>query len=82
MNPSNTLRVIAVDGARVPRYDELGRAQPGCYVGLNAAGEPEAETVPDTQAVRRALRRGDLREAPPEEAVPESPTPSSPSTEP
>ncbi len=76
MNPSNTLRVIAVEGARVPRYDELGRPQPGSYVGQNAAGEPEAETVPDTQAVRRALRRGDLREAPPDESAPESsPTP-------
>jgi len=65
------IRVIAAEGARVPRRDELGRIEPGRYVGLNAALEPEAQDVPDTSDLRRAIRRGDLVIAP--SATPQEP---------
>ena len=82
MNPSNTLRVIAVDEARVPRRDELDRIQPDRFVGRNAAGDPEAEDVPDAVYVRRAIRRGDLREVPEDAPLQAPATPSTPPTEP
>lgn len=61
---NDKIRVIAAEGARVPHRDELGRPEPGRYIGRNAQGDPEAEEVPRSANVLRALRRGDLVEAP------------------
>lgn len=54
--------VIAVGEARTPLRDELGRWEPGQYVGRDASGNPLAHEVDDTEQVRRALVRGDLAE--------------------
>ncbi len=58
------ITVVAVGDARTPSRDELGRWEPGRWLGRDAKGEPRAEAVDDTPQVRRALARGDLAEAP------------------
>lgn len=58
------IRVIAVGDARTPLRDELGRWDPGRFIGRDAKGEPRVEQVDDTPQVRRAIARGDLAEAP------------------
>jgi len=56
------IHVIAVGDARTPLRDELGRWDPGRFIGRDAKGEPRVEQVDDTPQVRRAIARGDLAE--------------------
>lgn len=64
------LRVIAVEGARVPHRDETGRIEAGRYVGRDGDDKPLAEVVPASPHVLRALHRGDLAAVP--ETTPEA----------
>lgn len=63
MRTMDKIRIIAVGDARTPLRDELGRWEPGRWLGRDAKGEPRAEEVDDNPQVRRALARGDLAEA-------------------
>mgnify|MGYP000511677161 FL=1 len=54
------ITIIAVDEARVPYRDELGRIEPGRFAGRDADGNAAAEEVAESPWVLRALRRGDL----------------------
>ena len=54
------LRVIAIEGARVPHRDETGRIEAGRYVGRDGDDKPVAEVVLASPHVLRALHRGDL----------------------
>lgn len=58
------ITIVAVGDARTPSRDELGRWEPGRWLGRDAKGYPHAEQVDDTAQVRRAIARGDLAEAP------------------
>lgn len=58
------IHVIAVGDARTPLRDELGRWEPGQYLGRDARGDARAQEVEETEQVRRGLARGDLVLAP------------------
>jgi len=55
------ITIIAEGAARTPRRDELGRWEPGQYLGRDTTGEAAPQEVDDTEQVRRAIARGDLR---------------------
>lgn len=54
------IRIIALGDARTPLRDELGRWEPGQYLGRDHGGNPVAQEIEETEQVRRAIGRGDL----------------------
>lgn len=69
------IRIIATGDARTPLRDELGRWEPGQYLGRDAKGEPKAQEVEETEQVRRAIGRGDLAVVPEVTELAELPPP-------